>query len=339
MGIRFDSAARKAIDHAMIEVERRGDPVLDTGHLLLGLLHGSTGLVPAALRRAGVEVERIRDLATASLAQLHGEPRASSGQIDVARATEQILQRSSELSAERGSDCVSDLDILMAAAERPETVAGQVLGARMSARVSSGGEQSRPDSGGGREAPSPGRVTTEREQPAGAGQRSHQSPRLTRTGIGYDSHRFAAGGPLILGGIRIEAAVHLAGHSDGDAIAHALTDAVLGASGGGDIGEMFADTDPANRGRDSIGMLRHAVDRARGLGWTVEHVDVVVVAETPRIGPHRQAMREVIAPALGIDASAVSIKGKTNEGMGWVGRGEGIACMAVATLVGPRRSA
>ncbi|MDB4905698.1 MAG: 2-C-methyl-D-erythritol 2,4-cyclodiphosphate synthase [Gemmatimonadetes bacterium] len=133
--------------------------------------------------------------------------------------------------------------------------------------------------------------------------------------------------------MRIESPVRLKGHSDGDAICHAVTDAVLGAAALGDIGAMFADTDPANKDRDSIGMLRDAVARVNGAGWVVQQVDVVVVAEQPKIAPHREAMASAVAAALGVEVSAVSIKGKTNEGMGWIGRGEGIACMAVATLV------
>lgn len=313
MGTRFDSAARKAIDFAMIEVERRGSRALDPSHLLLGLLQPGAGAVADALHRAGVEIGQLRATATASL----GAARPSHDErIDVAHATEQILQRSSELSAARGGDVVTDLDILIAAAERSETAAGQLLAAHaltagaLEALVVLPAPAGRAEPAAGA---APGRLTT-------------------RTGVGYDSHRFGPGGPLVLGGVRIEADVHLAGHSDGDAIAHALTDAVLGAACGGDIGEMFADTDPANRGRDSIDMLRLAVDRATGLGWTVEHADIVVVAETPKIGPHRAAMRERLAPALRIPADALSVKGKTNEGMGWIGRGEGIACIAVATL-------
>ena len=156
---------------------------------------------------------------------------------------------------------------------------------------------------------------------------------MTRAGIGYDSHRFGTEGPLILGGVRIPDCVRLVGHSDGDAIAHAVTDAILGAAGAGDIGEMFADTDPANRNRDSIEMLRAAVHRIATLGFRVQQVDVTVVAERPRIAPHRDAMKTALAGALGISTDDVSVKGKTNEGMGWVGRGEGIACIAVATLM------
>ena len=155
---------------------------------------------------------------------------------------------------------------------------------------------------------------------------------MMRVGVGYDSHRFAPGGPMVLGGVRIETDVHLHGHSDGDAVAHALTDAVLGAVGAGDIGELFPDTDAANAGRDSIEMLRTAVTRVADLGWRVAQVDVAIVAERPKILPYRQHMRETLAAALGVTPEDVSVKGKTNEGMGFVGRGEGLACVAVATL-------
>lgn len=154
----------------------------------------------------------------------------------------------------------------------------------------------------------------------------------TRVGIGYDSHRFTAGGPLLLGGVRIPADVSLVGHSDADAVAHAITDAVLGAAAAGDIGALFPDNDQANRNRDSIEMLRAAVSAIHALGFTVANVDVTVIAERPRIGPYVPAMCERLADALGITPSFVSVKGKTNEGMGWIGRGEGIACMAVATI-------
>ncbi len=158
-------------------------------------------------------------------------------------------------------------------------------------------------------------------------------PLASRTGIGYDSHRFGPGGPLILGGVSIPADERLIGHSDGDAIAHALTDAILGAAAAGDIGEMFADTDPANLGRDSIQMLRAAVERVAVRGWAVAQADITVIAERPRILPHRDAMIKRLSAAVGVAGDAMSLKGKTNEGMGWIGRGEGIACIAVATLV------
>lgn len=153
-----------------------------------------------------------------------------------------------------------------------------------------------------------------------------------RVGIGYDSHRFAEGHGVLLGGVLIPAAVRCLGHSDADAVCHALTDAILGGAGVGDIGEMFPDTDAENAGRNSIEMLRLAVARVREAGWTPVQADITVIAETPKIGPHRGAMREKLATALGVAPEDVMVKGKSNEGMGWIGRGEGIACIAVATL-------
>jgi 2-C-methyl-D-erythritol 2,4-cyclodiphosphate synthase len=158
------------------------------------------------------------------------------------------------------------------------------------------------------------------------------SSAVCRVGIGYDSHRFAPGGPLILGGVKIPVAVSLVAHSDGDAVCHALTDAILGAAGLGDIGEMFPDNDPANRGRDSLEMLRAAVTRARSGGWRVVNADVTVVTEVPKLAEYRQAMRACLARVLEVSPADVSVKGKTNERMGWIGRGEGLACIAVAMI-------
>jgi len=153
-----------------------------------------------------------------------------------------------------------------------------------------------------------------------------------RVGLGYDSHRFVHPGPLVLGGVRIPFDLHLEGHSDGDAVCHALTDAILGAAGAGDIGQMFPDTDPQNEGRDSVEMLGVAAKRVRERGFSVSQADVTIITESPRLSSYRDAMRERLATALGVDVSAVSIKAKSNERMGWIGRGEGVACIAVATL-------
>ncbi len=154
-----------------------------------------------------------------------------------------------------------------------------------------------------------------------------------RVGIGYDSHRFVEGHGVLLGGVLIPAAVRCTGHSDADAVCHALTDALLGGAGLGDIGEMFPDTAAENKNRDSLEMLRLAVARIRAAGWEPAQADLTIIAETPKIGPHRPAIRERLAEAIGIAPSEVMVKGKTNERMGWIGRGEGIAVIAVATLV------
>jgi len=156
----------------------------------------------------------------------------------------------------------------------------------------------------------------------------------TRVGIGYDSHRFGADGrPLVIAGVRMPGDARVVAHSDGDVAAHAVTDAVLGAAGIGDIGELFPNTAAENAGRDSMEMLRLAVERLATAGWRVRNVDVAVVAERHRVGPHRAAMRARLAEALGVAPDAVFVKGKTNEGLGWLGAGEGLAAHAVAALV------
>lgn len=153
-----------------------------------------------------------------------------------------------------------------------------------------------------------------------------------RIGIGYDSHRFAAGRRLVLGGVEIAAPAGLAGHSDADAITHAIIDALLGAAALGDIGTHFPPDDERWRDADSVALLKATVDRLAEHNYHVVNVDVTAVCETTRIAPYTRAMRERIAAAIGIAADHVSVKGKTNEGMGWIGRGEGVAVVAVAAI-------
>lgn len=153
-----------------------------------------------------------------------------------------------------------------------------------------------------------------------------------RVGLGYDSHRFAEGRRLVLGGVEIDHASGLSGHSDADAVAHAVTDALLGAASLGDIGHHFPPTDKRWRDADSIDLLRHAAQLAAERNYQVVNVDVTIVCEAPKIGPHAPAMCGRLASALGIAPAAVSVKAKTNEGLGWIGRGEGIASMAVVLI-------
>jgi len=153
-----------------------------------------------------------------------------------------------------------------------------------------------------------------------------------RVGTGYDSHRFSAGRRLVLGGVVIPHELGLDGHSDADAVAHAVTDAILGAAALGDIGTHFPPGDPRWRDADSIELLRDAVQLLEERNYQVVNVDVTVICEAPRIGPHVAAMRARLAEAMGIGPQHVSVKGTTNEGMGWIGRGEGIAAMAVALI-------
>jgi 2-C-methyl-D-erythritol 2,4-cyclodiphosphate synthase len=145
-------------------------------------------------------------------------------------------------------------------------------------------------------------------------------------GIGYDSHRFDEGRPLILGGVEIEHERGLSGHSDADVLTHAVIDAVLGAAGGSDIGTLFPDDDERWRGADSIDMLRTAVGT---IGGRILNIDATLICEAPRLAPHRAEMERTLADAT---SARVSVKATTNEGMGWIGRGEGIACIAVASV-------
>ena len=155
---------------------------------------------------------------------------------------------------------------------------------------------------------------------------------MIRVGLGYDSHRFTTGRSLVLGGVRIEHDFGLAGHSDADAVLHAVTDAILGALAAGDIGEHFPDTDPKWQDADSRDLLAAAVELVAGQGWRVGNCDVTILAQQPKLSEHKPAMRVAIAGVLGIAIEAVSVKAKTNERMGFVGRGEGIAAIAVVTL-------
>ena len=153
-----------------------------------------------------------------------------------------------------------------------------------------------------------------------------------RSGVGYDSHRFAEGRRLVLGGVEIPYDRGLTGHSDADAVAHAVTDAILGAAALGDIGAHFPPSDPRWKDADSIGLLRAAVELLEKHRFRVVNVDVTVICEAPKLAPHVQAMRSRLADALKVGVERVSVKGKTNEGMGWIGRGEGIAAIAVAMI-------
>jgi len=155
-----------------------------------------------------------------------------------------------------------------------------------------------------------------------------------RTGLGYDSHRLAAGRRLVLGGVELPAERGLDGHSDADVLTHAVIDALLGAAALGDIGVHFPDSDERWRDADSIELLRSAVALVRGEGYAIVNVDATVVMEAPKLGPARERMRTRLAEALELAPGAVNVKATTGEGIGFVGRGEGVAALAIATLDG-----
>ncbi len=308
MGVRFGSGARKAIDAAMVEAERHGLDLPNSLHLLLGMLRAPRGTATQMLAMLGMPVDL---LVRAVESRLSGAGAAAMAESE--DAAEAILRAAGDEASRRGGGVVTEGDIMRAMGHSPLSGAGRVL---LEAGISAERLDQLPMELSSDAAPSTG------ARPVGR----------MRAGVGYDSHRFGPGDGIILGGVLIPSSQRLVGHSDGDAVAHAVADAILGGAGVGDIGEMFSDTDPANRGRDSIEMLHLAVERVRLAGWTPAQVDVTVVAETPRIGPYRSSMRERLAHALGVGVSDVMVKGKTNEGLGWIGRGEGIAAIAVATL-------
>jgi 2-C-methyl-D-erythritol 2,4-cyclodiphosphate synthase len=154
-----------------------------------------------------------------------------------------------------------------------------------------------------------------------------------RVGTGFDAHVLEDGVPLVLGGVPIEHPRGLAGHSDGDVLAHALTDALLGAAGLEDIGALFPSGDPELEGADSLELLAQAWERVRAQGWKLANADVVLVGEEPRLAPHRAEMRRRLAAALGVEPELVAVRATTTDGLGFAGRGEGLAAQAVALLV------
>ncbi|MFM7296923.1 MAG: 2-C-methyl-D-erythritol 2,4-cyclodiphosphate synthase [Planctomycetota bacterium] len=154
-----------------------------------------------------------------------------------------------------------------------------------------------------------------------------------RIGLGFDLHRLEAGRPCMLGGIELPHPTGPLGHSDGDAVLHALADAVLGAAGLDDLGTLFSDKDPRWKGADSAALLGECVARVHAAGWRVENVDIVIATEGPRIAPHRAAMRARISALLGVAADAVNVKGKSLEGLGALANGAGVAVQAVCLLV------
>jgi 2-C-methyl-D-erythritol 2,4-cyclodiphosphate synthase len=153
-----------------------------------------------------------------------------------------------------------------------------------------------------------------------------------RVGIGHDTHRLAEGRPLILGGLRIEHPRGLVGHSDADVVLHALTDALLGAAGLGDIGDAYPDADPANKDRDSAFFLKGSLERVHAKGFHLVNVDITIFAQEPKLGPVKTAMRHKIAELLGVDAEAVNVKAKTGEKVGAIGRAEAIGCQAAVLI-------
>jgi 2-C-methyl-D-erythritol 2,4-cyclodiphosphate synthase len=153
-----------------------------------------------------------------------------------------------------------------------------------------------------------------------------------RIGIGHDTHRLQEGRPLLLGGVRIQHSRGLAGHSDADVVLHAITDALLGAAGLGDIGDAYPDTDAAYRNADSAVFVRETLARLKRAAWRVVNVDVIIFAQEPQLGPVKTKIRKKLAELLGLEVGAINVKAKTGEGVGAIGRSEAISCEAVALI-------
>ncbi len=153
-----------------------------------------------------------------------------------------------------------------------------------------------------------------------------------RVGLGHDTHRFTTGNEIRLGGVSIPFDRGFLAHSDGDVLLHAVTDALLGAVGRGDIGELFPDTDPANRGRDSIEMLQIVLRRLQEDGWSVVNLDTIIFAEAPKLGPWKEKIKDRLAALLGVPQDCVGVKAKTGEAVGFIGRGEAISAEAIVLL-------
>jgi 2-C-methyl-D-erythritol 2,4-cyclodiphosphate synthase len=153
-----------------------------------------------------------------------------------------------------------------------------------------------------------------------------------RVGIGHDTHRLAEGRPLLLGGVRVDHPRGLVGHSDADVVLHAVTDALLGAAGMGDIGDAYPDTDPAYKDRESSFFIRETLGRLNQAGWHVVNVDVIIFAQEPKLGPIKDGIRKNLAGLLGLDTGAVNVKAKTGENVGAIGRAEAIGCQAVVLI-------
>ncbi len=160
----------------------------------------------------------------------------------------------------------------------------------------------------------------------------HRSLTAMRVGIGHDTHRLAEGCPLLLGGVRIDYPRGLQGHSDADVVLHALTDALLGAAGLGDIGDAYPDTDPAYRNCDSAVFVRETLERLKRGRWRIVNVDITIFAQEPKLGPVKAQIRRNLADLLALDAGAVNVKAKTGEGVGAIGRAEAISCQAVVLI-------
>ena len=310
---RFTERARRVIFFARYEASKCGDSFIRCVHLLAGLAREDKNLTV----EAGISAELAKDLCLSPGLGSQGPPIDLSVEVPLDQGAEKAL-RLAQMCADRlGSRHVETVHFLWGVYHAdPKLQARLVKTGLTEERLA---QVSRKYSGREQEAEWPS------EGLQGGG---------VRSGIGYDLHRLETGRKLVLGGVEVQFDRGPAGHSDGDALSHAICDALLGAAGLGDIGAHFPDTDPKWKGVSSLVFLEHARKLLDERGLRIVHIDAVVVAERPKLGPHFPAMREALARALGLRPEQINLKAKTNEGVDAIGRGEAIAAHAIATLEG-----
>jgi 2-C-methyl-D-erythritol 2,4-cyclodiphosphate synthase len=309
---RYTERARRVIFLARYEASQDGDPSIHCSHLLAGIAREAPQLL-GKIGLTGKQVQTIRD----ALKEGTGEPISTRVEVPLDEAAKRSLQLATEAAKRWQSRTVEVVHILWGIYHADARLKEKLLAAGLTedkletvCREQTGSE--------------PGVRWTELSLLIST----------SRSGIGYDLHRLAEGRKLILGGVEVPFEKGPVGHSDGDVLSHAICDALLGAAGLGDIGTHFPDTDPQWKGVSSLVFLEHVRKQVHERGLRIAHVDAVIIAEKPKLGPHFPAMRKAIAKALGIQASQTNLKAKTHEGVGEIGRGEAIAAHAIATLEG-----
>jgi 2-C-methyl-D-erythritol 2,4-cyclodiphosphate synthase len=316
---RVTEKARRVIFFARYEASQYGSPIIETDHLLLGLAREDRWLVNHVLGdRATIEDIRRQIESRITIR----DPISTSVEVPLSAESKRVLARATEFADNIGQKHVSTEHILLGLV----AVAPQI---RADLEKLGLAESELPERIAKAVGERPARQSLQTENRAFAGIAS-----TTRAGIGYDLHRLEPGHRLMIGGVEVPFEKGPVGHSDGDVLAHAICDALLGAAGLGDIGTHFPDTDPKWNGANSLVFLEHLRKLFAEKGLQIFHLDAVVITERPKLGPHFPVMRVAIAKALGIAPECVSLKAKTNEGVDAIGRGEAIAAHAVATIGG-----
>jgi 2-C-methyl-D-erythritol 2,4-cyclodiphosphate synthase len=307
---RFTEKARRVIFFARYEASQYGSPTIESFHLLLGLARENSRLC----RKLGISIETLREVYESLYV---AKPRISTSvEVPLSRESKEILKRAAEEADRLGHKHVGPAHLLLAMFSESDQIRGvlQKFGVTRE-KVES-------------------YLASNVLEEVAAEATAVRSRVPVRSGIGYDLHRLEVDRKLIIGGIEIPFDKGSVGHSDGDVLAHAICDALLGAAGLGDIGTHFPDTDPKWKGANSPIFLEHARLLVAAEGLQISNIDAVVITEKPKLGPHFPAMREALAKALGIQPGQINLKAKTNEGVDAIGRGEAIAAHVVATVVG-----